>query len=83
MFEKIKGFFMKLFNWKHIEDITGITISISPAMKEAIELWGAIWSGQAEWHKKYPSCGVIENIAGMLSTVVGEEIEVTSENKSL
>lgn len=83
MFDKIKGFFMKLFNWKHIEDITGIKINISPAMKEAIELWSAIWSGKAEWHKTYPSCGVMENIAGMLSTVVGEEIEIASENEAL
>lgn len=83
MLDKIKGFFVKLFNWKHIEDITGIKINISPAMKEAIELWGAIWSGHASWNKKYPSCGVMENIAGMLSTAIGEEIKVTSDNYAI
>lgn len=66
-----------------LQEITGIDIHISSSMKSAIDLWNAMWKGQADWNTKNPTCGILDCIAGMISTPIGEEISVSSKNERL
>ena len=64
MFEKLKRWFMSLFNLYDVETVTGIGTCVSSEMKTAIDLWNSIFTHDAEWNEKYPSCGVLEAIYG-------------------
>ena len=83
MFETIKGLINKMLGKEKLQEITGIDINISSSMKSAIDLWNAMWKGQAEWNEKNPTSGILDCIAGMLSTPIGEEISVSSDNQEL
>ena len=72
---------MNLFRLYDVESITGIGTCVSAEMKEAIDQWSNIYSHTAYWNEKYPSCGIVDSITGALSSAIGEEIAITSDNK--
>lgn len=81
IFIKLRSLFMNLFRLYDVESITGIGTCVSAEMKEAIDLWSNIYSHTAGWNEKYPSCGIVDSITGALSSAIGEEIAITSDNK--
>lgn len=83
MFETIKGWIYKMLGKEKLQEITGIEINLSNAMKTAIDLWNDMWKGQANWNIENPSCGILDCIAGMVSAPIGEEISVSSKNIKL
>lgn len=86
MFEKIRGFFMQianLFRTHTIAEIMGINTNVSAEMLRSIELWNGMLSGNAPWNDKAPPCGILEQIAGRLNTLVLREIGLDVENPAI
>lgn len=72
-----------LFHTHTIEEITGIGTNVSVEMRNRIELWNQMMSGDAPWNRKAPSCGILGQISGRLSTLVMREIGVETDNKAI
>lgn len=72
-----------LFHNHTIEGITGIETNVSFEMKNRIELWTQMMSGTAPWNKNAPSCGILDQISGRLSSLVIREIGVESDNEAV
>lgn len=83
IFAKIKGWFMKLFDIKEIENKLSLGACLSTEMKEALRLWLEMYAGCAEWHKEAPSCGIQKVITGALADPIVEEIKIDSDNEAL
>ncbi len=86
MLEKLRGWFMSilgLFHGTTVESVTGIRTGVSAQMRSAIGLWSAMASGSAEWNDKAPPCGILEQIAGRLNTLVSREIGLEVENDAI
>ena len=86
MLEKLRGFFMNVLNLFHfytIEEVTGIETNITAEMRNRIELWCDMMAGHAPWNEKAPSCGVLEQIAGRLSSLVLREIGLECDNDAI
>ena len=86
MFEKLRGFFMNMFNYFHkttIEDLTGINTNISNDMYEHIRLWAQLMNGHAPWEQDAKPCGILPQIAGRLNYFVTRELGLEVKNDAI
>ena len=86
MFEKIRGFLMNIFSilsGQSVKELTGQHANLSADMYGAIRLCNAVMAHSAPWNKKAPSCGIPDQIAGMLSETVMQEIGLEVANPAL
>lgn len=82
----IRGFIMGLLNrWgkTDIETVTRVKTCVGEGMAAAIRLWGDIASGNASWNEKAPSCGVVQQVVGRLSSLVAREIAIKTDNDAI
>ena len=86
MLGKVRGFFMQLLNFLNkqtIEQVTGIDVGISAEMLDAIRTCNAIMTHTAAWNGKVESCGIPDQIAGMLAETVMQEIGIEVGNEAI
>ena len=86
MFEKIRGFFMDLinyFNKTSVEEIAGVSVSISDEMFNKIVLWDKMRRGAAPWNNEAKPCGILPQISGRLNYFVTREIGLDVENDAI
>lgn len=83
MFEKLRSFFMNIFNLSQVEKVGNVTGAISSEMKAAIELWEKIYTGSADWNSNAGSCGITKIIASSLADPITEEMKIASDNETL
>ncbi|MBO6300825.1 MAG: phage portal protein [Ruminiclostridium sp.] len=74
---------LNFFNKKTIEQVTGIDVGISAEMFDAIKTCNAIMTHNAAWNGKAESCGIPDQIAGMLAETVMQEIGVEARNEAI
>ncbi|WP_261789677.1 phage portal protein [Treponema pectinovorum] len=74
---------LNLFHTTTIKEVTGIETNISARMYNSIRLWSLMMSGNAPWNSEAPSCGVLEQIANRLATLVSREIGLKVENSAI
>lgn len=60
-----------------------ITSCVSPVMLEKIQFWQSMIKGNAYWNKKAKSCGILNQIASKLSTLVEREIALQIDNDAI
>lgn len=83
MFEKIKKWWNDMNKKQPLEQLIGLDCGIGEDMLQAIYLWNDIFKGNAPWNNKDPSCGIVDCISGILSSTIGEELLVSSDNAEL
>lgn len=86
MFDKIRTLVVNLFDFirgKGIEEVTGVKTCASDAMLDRVELWRKMFSGCAPWNDRAHSAGVLQQILGVLDSVIARELGVEVENKAI
>ena len=86
MFEKLRGFFMSVFNFFHkttIEEVTGIDTNVSSTMYDHIKLWAELMHGHAPWESEAKPCGILPQIAGRLNYFVTRELGLEVKNEAI
>ena len=77
LWEKLKGAFKSMFSSNSIQNVLGVTPSISTDMKEAIELWESMYTNKAPWlNENVHSLGLPAMIASEKARMATLEMEV-------
>lgn len=84
---RLRGFLMNILNifrTQSLKEVTGIKHCVSESMFERLRLWQDMAQGHAPWNDdKVVPCGILQQLAGRLHTLVSREISVDVQDDVL